>query len=134
MANRKTVTAPAATKTAVAANAKAAPLTSVTGQQALPCINGAVRTSVYTLPNAKAANGGYKQTPKANSIIAAVYAAVASANNAATGQAVVTAIMASNNGQGFTRPNGRQMPAGAVASTLRWLVAQGRLHVVAAVA
>ena len=121
MANRKTVTAPA----------PVAATQSVTGAQALPAINGAVRTSVYTLPNAKAANGGYKQTPKQGSIIAAVYAAVASANNAATGQAIVTAVMASNKGQGFTRPNGKQMPAGAVASTLRWLVAQGRLHVVA---
>ena len=122
MATRKTVTAPKPATTQAQ---------SVTGAQALPAINGAVRTSVYTLPNSKAANGGYKQTPKQGSIIAAVYGAVASANNAATGQAIVTAVMASNGGQGFTRPNGKQMPAGAVASTLRWLVAQGRLHVVA---
>ena len=104
---------------ALAGEAASTPVTVlVTGEAALPAIDGRVREATYAM------HGEYR-TPLAHSIIAAQYDAIGGVGCHATGDDIIAAVTEAN----WVRPNGSPMPPGAQASTLRWLVKQGRLHV-----
>ena len=91
----------------------------LTGDAALPHIDGSVRTATYAF------EGTYDPSPKPDSIIDCIYRALREFGQPMTGDDVVAGV------RGFTRPRTREvMDDGAIASTLRWLVGKGRLHVV----
>ena len=96
----------------------AAPL--VTGHAARPQIDGAPRTATYAL------RGPYDPKPKTASIIECIYRTLDAAGQPLTGDEVVSAV------HGFVRPqSGEEMTESAITQTLRWLVLEERLHVVA---
>ncbi len=92
----------------------------VTGDSALPHIDGAVRIARYAL------RGPYQPKPKPDSIIECVYRTLDETGQPLTGEDVVARV------NGFVRPQtGEKMTESEIAQTLRWLVQQERLHVVA---
>ena len=94
-----------------------------TGHTALPHIDGRPRAAVYLMRRP------YDLVPKSGSIIEAVYSALDEAGGTASGHAIIAKVAALNDGAGFIRPNGKRMTDTEVATTLRWLVTERRLHV-----
>ena len=95
------------------------PKTLVTGDEALPHINGNVRGAKYVL------HGTYKTAPKKGSIIDAIYGVLK--DGPQTGETVA---QATKNHPRGTRAVKKVFGPIDAAGTLRWLVKEGRLHVV----
>ena len=92
----------------------------VTGDEALPFIDGNRRGATYAL-----AEGGYRVIPKPGSIIDAIYGQLA--DGPKTGEALTQATKDTPRG---SDAQAKVFGEDAAAGTLRWLVKQSRLHVV----
>ena len=124
MVARKKAAPKAAAKKAApkAAPKKAAPKAAPkSNKAAAKAPKSEARTRKYAVP-------GDVRKPREGSIIGAIYAAIKKRRNAATGDAILTAVA---DNAAVTKPkSGEQFSEGEVLSTIRWLVNEQRLEVV----
>ena len=91
----------------------------VTGESALPFIDGTPRNATYAL------TGSYNPAPKADSIIERIYNTLKEAGEPLVGEDIVAKV------EGFVGPkSGKVKRKSEIARTLSWLVKNERLHVV----